>query len=149
MQVAAITRRIEIDMGHRVPWHTSKCRHLHGHRYVFEVTLQGPIREHAGESDEGMVQDFGDVKELLTLYIHDPYDHGLMLYEKDPIVPVIRELPDQKIILVPFVPTAENIAMHTYTTLSDRLGNSAIEIASVLVRETPNCSARYPGTGEY
>ena len=36
------TRRIEWDMGHRVPEHGGKCRTPHGHRYVAEVTVRGP-----------------------------------------------------------------------------------------------------------
>ena len=32
------TRKIEFDYGHRVFKHGSKCKHIHGHRGVIEVT---------------------------------------------------------------------------------------------------------------
>ena len=56
-----IRRRIEIDAGHRVPHHASKCCNLHGHRYVIEALCNGPLAE-AGEQT-GMVLDFGFLKE--------------------------------------------------------------------------------------
>ena len=38
-----LTRRIGIDMGHRVPDHGSKCRNPHGHRYEILATCEGPV----------------------------------------------------------------------------------------------------------
>ena len=37
----------------------------------------------AGKSDEGMVFDFGDIKEAMTKRVHDIVDHGFMIYEGD------------------------------------------------------------------
>jgi len=61
-----ITRRLEFDAGHRIPHHGGQCKHLHGHRYVIEVTLRGAVQEKHGDADEGMVLDFGDIKKSLT-----------------------------------------------------------------------------------
>jgi 6-pyruvoyltetrahydropterin/6-carboxytetrahydropterin synthase len=91
-----------------------------------------------------MVLDFGALKDILITHIHDPFDHGLMLYDQDPILPELQKLPDQKLIIVPFVPTAEQIARHTFEMLSAALGGTNLSVASVLVFETPNCSARFP-----
>ncbi len=43
-----ISRRIEWDMGHRIPDHQSLCKHPHGHRYVAEVTVEGLVIETEG-----------------------------------------------------------------------------------------------------
>ena len=59
-----ITRRLEFDAGHRIPDHRSQCRHLHGHRYVIEITLSGNIIDKAGDAANGMVMDFSQVKDL-------------------------------------------------------------------------------------
>ncbi|MEE8246777.1 MAG: 6-carboxytetrahydropterin synthase, partial [Alphaproteobacteria bacterium] len=40
MNTYTVTRRLEIDAGHRVMTHGSKCRHLHGHRYVVEAVCR-------------------------------------------------------------------------------------------------------------
>ena len=57
-----ITRRLEFDAGHRIPDHQSQCRHLHGHRYVIEITLAGDVINTRGRPDNGMVMDFSEVK---------------------------------------------------------------------------------------
>ncbi|NRA47057.1 MAG: 6-carboxytetrahydropterin synthase [Oligoflexales bacterium] len=62
-----VTKIIEWDMGHRVPNHKNKCRHPHGHRYRLEVSMRGAISLEKGSSSEGMVVDFGDIKELMRI----------------------------------------------------------------------------------
>ena len=79
----SIRRWIETDTGHRVPNHKSKCRHLHGHRYRWEVELEGDVVTESGISEEGMLMDFSDVSALLTTYVHDVVDHAFVVYEGD------------------------------------------------------------------
>ena len=68
---SSIRRWIETDTGHRVPNHSSKCKHLHGHRYRWEAELEGDVVSVAGVSEEGMLIDFSEVSAILTTYIHD------------------------------------------------------------------------------
>ena len=51
IMVTLVTKVIEIDMGHRVPNHKSKCKNLHGHRYRFEVAVNGELAAEQGSSD--------------------------------------------------------------------------------------------------
>ena len=74
--ITKIRRWIETDTGHRVPNHKSKCRNIHGHRYRWEVELEGTTVTDKGTSDEGMLMDFSDVKSILMEYIHDVVDHA-------------------------------------------------------------------------
>ena len=76
-----ITKYIEIDSGHRIPEHDSKCRNLHGHRYKVEAELLADNLIQSG-SESGMVKDFGFLKECLINAVQ-PMDHTLMLYSKD------------------------------------------------------------------
>lgn len=140
-----IIRRIEIDMGHRVPAHKSKCRNLHGHRYVFEVGVFGPISTEAGTSSEGMVLDFSDLKSVLVEEIDGRLDHGFMMYEKDELAPTFKSFAGQKIIFVPFVPTAENIAKYVFELLKERIAALKLKLSFVKVWETPSSSAVYEG----
>ena len=78
-----IRRYVETDTGHRVPNHKSKCRHFHGHRYRFEAEIEGDIVETSGVSEEGMLMDFSDVSQILTIHIHDVVDHAFVVYEGD------------------------------------------------------------------
>lgn len=158
-----ITREISIDAGHRVTYHGSKCRSLHGHRYRIVVEVVGVLVE-SGES-EGMVLDFGFLKDLMMREIDVFYDHGLILWRQDPLVEVLVDISqDQideylelnhrytttqncgKVILVENVPTAENLARLWFESLVaevQSLTQGRARLNSVQVWETPNCSAVY------
>lgn len=159
-----ITREIGIDAGHRVTYHGSKCRNIHGHRYTIHATCAGPLFDE-GEQ-QGMVLDFGFLKEEMMDVIDRPCDHGMIMWEDDPLVDtfagtsVVRLMNANmgalavehqgtigKMYIVPFVPTAENLARHWYQLLADRVverSEGKARLVEVKVWETPNCSASYP-----
>lgn len=141
-----ITKTIEIDMGHRVPNHKSKCRSLHGHRYKIEVAVNDKVIMTKGSSEEGMVIDFGDLKNVMMEIIDGIFDHAFCMYDQDEFVETFRrfvEMNQQKIVFVPFIPTAENLAKHWYELVKSELLNYNIKIHHVKVWETPTSTATY------
>jgi|19_taG_2_1085344.scaffolds.fasta_scaffold16267_3 6-pyruvoyltetrahydropterin/6-carboxytetrahydropterin synthase len=139
-----ITRRIEIDAGHRVTYHDSKCRNLHGHRYVIEASVTGEL--HTSGSEEGMTMDFSFLKEEMTKHIHDVVDHAFMVWEKDPLERMLIETMTN-IVSLPFVPTAENLAGYWFNELKPAIAlrtDGHAELSQIKVWETPNCAAVYP-----
>jgi len=141
-----ITKEIEIDLGHRVPNHKTKCRNLHGHRYKIEVGVDDKVIVTPGTSDEGMVIDFSDLKQIMMEELDAKFDHGFVMYEDDSFVNLFLNLKveeNQKIIFVPFVPTAENLAKHWYQLIEPRLKEKGIKISHVKVWETPTSTATY------
>lgn len=139
-----ITKTIEIDMGHRVPMHLTKCRNLHGHRWVFEVGVNDKIITTPFAPNEGMVIDFGDLKKIMMEEIDKELDHGFMMYEKDEMADAfatIKKRYDQKIIFVPFVPTSENVSKYIFSKLLARLTEVGIKLHHVKVWETPSSTA--------
>src|SRR6267143_4473497 len=132
-----ITRQIEWEMGHRLPSHGSLCRFIHGHHYKAEVTIEGPIIEQKGSSEQGMVRDFGALKTVMSDVIQG-WDHGLMLSTTDPWLATLREL-DTKLIEVEFIPTAECIAAEMFRRLSAI--HYQLNLIQVTIWETPNCKA--------
>ncbi|WP_323003566.1 6-carboxytetrahydropterin synthase QueD [Denitromonas sp.] len=140
-----ITRRLEFDAGHRIPDHASQCKHLHGHRYVIEITLTGEIIQADGNPANGMVMDFGDIKRIAKTHLVDLWDHAFLAYRKDqPIVDFLASLPDHKTVLLDAVPTAENLAVIAFRILDaqyrDTFGNH-LQLERVRLFETPNCWA--------
>ncbi|MCZ4305915.1 6-carboxytetrahydropterin synthase QueD [Zoogloeaceae bacterium G21618-S1] len=140
-----ITRRLEFDAGHRIPDHASQCKHLHGHRYVIEITLTGDIIQAEGNPANGMVMDFGDIKRIAKTHLVDPWDHAFLAYRGDtPIVDFLASLPDHKTVLLDAVPTAENLVTIAFRILdthySDNFGNH-LRLERVRLYETPNCWA--------
>jgi len=140
-----ITKIIEFDMGHRIPNHKSQCRNLHGHRYKLEVSVTGEISQKKGESDEGMVLDFSDIKHLLKTEIHDVCDHAFMVYEGDSIlIDFFHTNADLKVVIVPFIPTAEHIAQWIFSLLDGRFREkfgTQLQLATVGLWETPTSKA--------
>jgi 6-pyruvoyltetrahydropterin/6-carboxytetrahydropterin synthase len=164
-----ITREIGIDMGHRVTYHGSKCRNLHGHRYTIQATCSGPL--FTDGEQEGMVLDFGFLKDEMMKHIDEPCDHGMCLWSEDPILElfvgkqtrfgdILTTMKAQgfsetlgcagKLYIVPFVPTAENLAKHWFDRLAPAIvarSDNQATLVKIKVWETPNCSAEYPAHG--
>ena len=143
-----VTKCIEWDMGHRVPNHKSKCRNPHGHRYKLELTVGGDINQITGDSSEGMVIDFGDIKKLMMEFVHDVLDHGFMIYKEDQILIdffMLNEKENFKYTIVPFIPTVENVSAWCFKALFSCLPKH-VKIYKVRVYETPNSWADYHGS---
>ena len=140
-----ITRRLEFDAGHRIPDHKSQCRHLHGHRYVIEVTLSGTIVDQPGDSANGMVMDFSQVKDIARRVVVDAWDHAFLVFSGDQaVVDFLASLPGHKTVLCDCIPTAENLAQMAFRLLDpayrEAYGN-AVQLERVRLYETPNCWA--------
>ena len=137
-----ITRRLEFDAGHRIPNHVSQCRHLHGHRYAIEITLSGKIIDTEGASEQGMVMDFSEVKHIARRVLVDQWDHAFLVYAGDrELVQFLASLPGHKTVVLPVVPTAENLATEAFRQLDaaylDTYGNQ-LRLERVRLYETPN-----------
>ena len=137
-----ITRRLEFDAGHRIPNHTSQCKHLHGHRYAIEITLAGDVITAEGVSEQGMVMDFSDVKRIARERVVDAWDHAFLVWRKDKVVlDFLQTLPDHKTVVLEAVPTAENLARIAFDLLHeayrDTFGNH-LRLVRVRLFETPN-----------
>lgn len=91
-------------MAHRLPHHDGKCRHLHGHTYVVRVYVTGPVQAvEEGNSQSGMVTDFGLVKDFLSR-IEARMDHQFANDTLDEY------------------PTAERMALRVMQTAQEELG---------------------------
>jgi len=140
-----ITRKLEFDAGHRIPDHKSQCRNLHGHRYTLELTLTGKVIEADGNSDNGMIMDFSDVKSLARQHLVDVWDHAFLVYENDHAVrKFLASLPDHKTVVIDRIPTVENLAKVAFDILQavflDKFG-TGLRLYKLVLHETPNCWA--------
>jgi 6-pyruvoyltetrahydropterin/6-carboxytetrahydropterin synthase len=146
----SITRRLEFDAGHRIPNHDGQCRHLHGHRYAIEVTLTGEVADHPGKADDGMVLDFGDIKNLTNQYVVDLWDHAFLVAKEDKsVIDFLATLPNHKTVIMEHVPTVENLANAAFAILQPVFSKAfagRLELSALRIYETPNCWAdvRHP-----
>jgi 6-pyruvoyltetrahydropterin/6-carboxytetrahydropterin synthase len=137
-----ITRRLEFDAGHRIPNHSSQCKHLHGHRYAIEITLSGEIITAEGVSEQGMVMDFSDVKRIAKEQVVDAWDHAFLVYRGDAaVLEFLNTMPGHKTVVLDTIPTAENLALVAFNALNgayrDTYGNH-LRLERVRIYETPN-----------
>jgi 6-pyruvoyltetrahydropterin/6-carboxytetrahydropterin synthase len=69
----SVVRRYRFEAAHRLEWHPGPCRRLHGHSYVLEVQVSGPL------DDRGVVMDFAEVDKIVgdaVLGGADGFDHA-------------------------------------------------------------------------
>lgn len=139
-----ITKRIEFDAGHRIPSHKSKCRNFHGHRWVLECTLVGPVHPVRGESDDGMILDFSDIKAVMNRCVGDPWDHGFLVWVDDHKALSALALlgDDHRTVILDCIPTSENLAQLAFDILDKEFRviyrGDALELERVRLYETPN-----------
>lgn len=133
------TRYHDFSAGHRVAGHENKCAHLHGHNYRvhFEV--------HAEELDSvGRVLDFGDIKAALCMWLENHWDHRMLLWQEDPKLHALATAGfADDIVVVPFNPTAENMAKHLVTVIGPHVLPDGLRLVGCRVEETRKCGAEY------
>jgi 6-pyruvoyltetrahydropterin/6-carboxytetrahydropterin synthase len=124
--------------GHRVAHHESKCAQFHGHNYRVHFQCE------ANQLDKvGRVIDFSEIKTRLCEWLEKEWDHKFLLWKEDPFLieyPYLTEaLPG--LVLVPFNPTAENMAEHLLVIVGPTmLHGSGVRLRSVKIDETRKCS---------
>ena len=139
MAIGYLTRRITFAAAHRyrVPeWTEAEnaerfglCArpNFHGHTYVCDVTVRGPIDERTG-----MVVDLGVLDVILERDVRSRFDHANLNLD----VPEFAE--------GTAVPTGENLARLIFQTVQRGLPGSAT-VCEVQVAEDATLSASYRG----
>lgn len=136
MKTSRVTKQIVTETSHRLWQHPGACKNIHGHSYMFEVTIEGEI-----DPDVGMVYDFKTLKVIMEEIIGG-WDHALILHHKDPFLYVLQEL-DTKLCVVDWVPTAENMAIEIAKSMTVYFADGGDEVVSVKVRETATSCAEW------
>jgi len=130
-------------MAHALYGYDGPCKNIHGHTYHLSVTLMGAPIMDSGDVKLGMVIDFGDLKKIVKKHIIDIYDHALVLNEQAPYSKsevIANEF--EKVILVPFQPTCENLLLHFVTSIRN-LFPAQIQLMSIRLDETPTSFAEW------
>ena len=101
-----------------------KCArpHGHGHNYLVDVTVRGPI-----DARTGMVCDLAALQRLVDDLVVEPFDHTFLN----------KDVPH----FVDCVPTAENIALHIADKLSSPIRAIGAQLHKVRLQESPNNAA--------
>ena len=141
MAIIRITKEFQFEMAHALLGYDGPCKNIHGHSYKLDVTVKGEVKEGTSESDEGMVIDFGIIKDIVKELIVDEYDHSLVLNEKMEIDKTQFDFMN-KLIIVPFQPTCELLLGHYADLIQSNLPSNIL-LHSLLLRETPTSYAEW------
>jgi len=161
-----VIRSHEICAGHRVVGHESKCRHLHGHNYVFHFhvapkPLDGVSVKGDPLDQVGRVIDFSVVKSTLCEWLETNWDHRFLHWEQDKLMAGIASLIEDSnrpgfieakdeihffdsLVSLPFNPTAENLAAYMVEVIGPRLlDEHGVELVKCTIEETSKCHVGY------
>jgi 6-pyruvoyltetrahydropterin/6-carboxytetrahydropterin synthase len=134
---ASLTRRVRFAAAHRYrrpDWSDERNREIfgacanpsyHGHSYVCDVTVAGPVNE-----ETGFVVDLGFLDAVLREEIRDRFDHRNINTD-------VPEFGEGKMI-----PTGENLARFIFQRVQQRLGDSG-RVTTVRVAEDESLSVTY------
>ncbi|SFS70491.1 6-pyruvoyl trahydropterin synthase family protein [Sphingobacterium wenxiniae] len=129
----------DISCGHRVVGHEGKCRFLHGHNYRVHFTVAAEQLDSVGR-----VVDFSVIKSTLCQWIEENLDHKFLIWEQDPLLQALQEINTESLVVVPFNPTAENIARYLVEDIGpEQLKDYSVRLIRCKVEETAKCSATY------
>lgn len=127
---------------HRIAGHEGHCKAYHGHRYAAEIAVEAEL------DPLGRVIDFGIVKELVGGWIDAHWDHTAILSRADcdwvdQAVAEVNQAHGRPVYFLDAPPTAENIARELAAIATQVLTDHSVQVVTVRVWETPNCSATW------
>ncbi len=133
--VVKIAKEFRWEMGHRLSYHQEGCENLHGHSYRMAVEVEGTLDE------GGMVLDYGTIKKVVTPLLEN-LDHATMIHEDDTVVKEFLAYQNMKTVVVPFHPTAENMAIWFLDQLKESFHKySNLQKVTIRVYETNSAMA--------
>jgi 6-pyruvoyltetrahydropterin/6-carboxytetrahydropterin synthase len=65
-----LTKTFRFEASHILPKHPGKCSRLHGHSWVLDVSVEGPVNP-----STGFVMDYADLSSLVMKRVIDLLDH--------------------------------------------------------------------------
>jgi 6-pyruvoyltetrahydropterin/6-carboxytetrahydropterin synthase len=138
-----ITKEFRFEMAHALLGYDGMCSNIHGHSYQLSVTLIGKPVNNIADPKNGMVMDFGELKDIVKTQIIDKFDHALVLNNATPEKEKMSSLPlFEKVIFLPYQPTCENMLPDIAERISKHLPEK-IKLHNLKLRETNNSFAEW------
>jgi 6-pyruvoyltetrahydropterin/6-carboxytetrahydropterin synthase len=138
-----LTKEFRFESAHVLLGYDGPCRNIHGHSYRMAVTVIGqPIADDLSPKN-GMVMDFGLLKKIVNEAIVNPFDHALIINDKSPgIADGDWNKVSQKLIIVPYQPSCENMLIDFADRIINKLPDTA-KLHHIRLDETPNSYAEW------
>ena len=137
-----ITKEFNFEAAHALDGYDGKCQDIHGHNYKLSLTFLGKPITNKSLSTNGMVVDFGEIKDFLNKKIKHLFDHRLILRKDSRFLGLEKK--NERIRYVDYQPTTENMLLEIVEIVSNSFekNNNAV-LCSAFLRETPSSYAEW------
>lgn len=144
MDEVRVTKMFSFDMGHALMGYDGPCKDIHGHTYHLHVTVAGVPMQSSGHPKDGMVVDFGHIKEIVNAQIIQVFDHALVLNQNltNEQKKMIQGVTD-KVLFVPFQPSCENLLLAYKQILQPAFEEKGFTLFALRLYETPTSYAEW------
>jgi 6-pyruvoyltetrahydropterin/6-carboxytetrahydropterin synthase len=139
-----ITKHFDFEAAHALPGYDGKCKNIHGHSYQLYVTVIGSPINDKMHPKNGMVMDFGDLKQIVNSEIVNIFDHAIVLNIASEHVKLAEKIADysHRSVLVNYQPTSEMMLQDFSKRISKRLPKN-VKLHSLKLYETNNSYAEW------
>ena len=131
-----VSKEFHWEMAHRLPFHSGRCKNLHGHSYKALVQFEGELNQN------GMLIDFYDIYKIVNPII-DEMDHSIICDKNDKELIEFSQKVSERVVIIDKPTTVENIS----TYIAEKILNSKLpenlKLVTVVVYETPDSFAEY------
>ena len=141
MKTIRIIKEFDFEMAHALYGYDGLCKNIHGHSYRLFVTIKGDVLDQKGHQKDGMVLDFGILKNIVKNEIVLKYDHSLVLNGNSEH----RHIDFsnfEKVFYLDYQPTSENLVLDFAQKIQSKLPKEII-LQKVVLSETATSYAEW------
>lgn len=144
MATIRLTKEFSFEAAHSLEGYDGACREIHGHSYRLFVTIKGEPSTEECDPKQGMVMDFGLLKQIVGEQIVSRLDHAFIMRrsEQSEQVQAMLEGIYHNIVLVDYQPTCENMLADFAERLLEALPDE-VELYSLRLHETATSFAEW------
>ncbi len=143
MNKVRVTKEFNFEIAHALWNYDGPCKNIHGHSYKLFVTVIGSPISDDTDPKNGMVIDFGDLKQIVNEEIVDNLDHAVILSSKAARkIPAEMEQMFERSLIVDYQPTCENLVLDFAERLKQLLPER-LKLFSLKLHETGSSFAEW------
>ena len=144
MATIRLTKEFNFEAAHSLEGYDGACREIHGHSYRLFVTIKGEPSADGYDPKQGMVMDFGLLKQIVGEQIVSRLDHAFIMRrsEQSEQVQAMLEGIYHNIVLVDYQPTCENMLADFAERLLEALPDE-VDLYSLRLHETATSFAEW------
>jgi 6-pyruvoyltetrahydropterin/6-carboxytetrahydropterin synthase len=139
-----ITKEFSFEMAHALEDHDGACSRIHGHSYRLWVTVGGEPSTDSDSPKQGMVVDFGDLKQIVSREILTRFDHAFVVRRTAANSALVDAMAAhyEGVVVVDWQPTSENLVAHFVELLTPRMPQG-VTLRAVKLSETSTSFAEW------